>query len=229
MPAPRAGSETRLAFIRIHATCSIVLLSHVGMRKIGADLHRQACLVILPAPMRRWGLCPPRHLRRAEARILAQMGAAHALEPDVPVTKDRPVLRELQASCTALIKNKLRLQKQPGQQRQRLTRRCLRQVGRAGSRHPGATGKLPNPQTRAACDPEHQGHRRGCRRGNPDQDARGRHIAPKPPPRSQALRPSPVTRTGGANNLSSRAAENRCETPSSPCASIPTSKHNTTA
>ncbi len=87
----------------------------------------------------------PKHARRfaeskgqlaktdlADARVLAQMGAAHALEPDVPVAKDRPILRELQAARTALVKDKVRLQNQLDRQQQRLTqkltRRRLRQV-----------------------------------------------------------------------------------------------------
>lgn len=69
---------------------------------------------------------------RADARVLAQMGAAHALEPDAPVAKDRPVLRELQATRAALVKDKVRLQNQLDKQHQRLTqkltRRRLRQV-----------------------------------------------------------------------------------------------------
>lgn len=69
---------------------------------------------------------------RADARVLALMGAAHGLEPDMPVAKDRPVLRELQAVRTALVKDKVRLQNQLDRQRhkltQRMTRRRLRQV-----------------------------------------------------------------------------------------------------
>jgi len=69
---------------------------------------------------------------RADARILAQMGAAHGLEPDAPVAKDRHVLRELQAARAALIKDKVRLKNQLDRQQQRLTqkltRRRLRQV-----------------------------------------------------------------------------------------------------
>ena len=69
---------------------------------------------------------------RVDARVLAQMGAAHGLEPDLPAARDRPVLRELQAARTALIKDKVRLQNQLDQQHQRLTqkltRRRLRQV-----------------------------------------------------------------------------------------------------
>lgn len=69
---------------------------------------------------------------RADARVLAQMGAAHELEPDMPVARDRPVLRELQAARAALIKDKVRLQNQLDKQHQRLTqkltRRRLRQV-----------------------------------------------------------------------------------------------------
>lgn len=69
---------------------------------------------------------------RADARVLAQMGAAHALEPDAPVAKDRPILRELQAARTALVKDKVRLQNQLDRQQQKLTqkltRRRLRQV-----------------------------------------------------------------------------------------------------
>lgn len=69
---------------------------------------------------------------RADARVLAQMGAAHELEPDLPVAKDRPILRELQAARVALIKDKVRLQNQLGKQHhrltQKLTRRRLRQV-----------------------------------------------------------------------------------------------------
>ena len=49
---------------------------------------------------------------RADARILAQMGAAHNLEPDQPSAKDRPILKELQATRTALVKDKVRLQNQ---------------------------------------------------------------------------------------------------------------------
>ena len=55
---------------------------------------------------------------RADARVLAQMGAAHALEPDAPVAKDRPVLRELQAARAALVKDKVRLQNQLDRQQQ---------------------------------------------------------------------------------------------------------------
>lgn len=69
---------------------------------------------------------------RADARVLAQMGAAHALEPDAPVARDRPVLRELQAARTILVKDKVRLQNQLDKQHQRLTqkltRRRLKQV-----------------------------------------------------------------------------------------------------
>ena len=69
---------------------------------------------------------------RADARVLAEMGAAHGLEPDAPVAKDRAVLRELQAARTALVKDKVRLQNQLDRQQQRLTqkltRRRLRQV-----------------------------------------------------------------------------------------------------
>jgi transposase len=67
-----------------------------------------------------------------DARMLAEMGSALALEPDVPATKDRPVLRELQAARTALIKDKVRAQNQLAQQRQPITRRLtsarLRQI-----------------------------------------------------------------------------------------------------
>lgn len=69
---------------------------------------------------------------RADARVLAQMGAAHGLQPDAPVAKDRPVLRELQAARTVLVKDKVRLQNQLDRQQQRLTqkltRRRLRQL-----------------------------------------------------------------------------------------------------
>lgn len=63
---------------------------------------------------------------RADARVLAQMGAAHELEPDTPAAKDRPVLRELQAARTALVKDKVRLQNQLDRQRHALTRRLTR-------------------------------------------------------------------------------------------------------
>lgn len=60
------------------------------------------------------------------------MGAAHGLETDAPIAKDRPVLRELQAARTALAKDKVRFQNQLDRQHQRLTqkltRRRLRQV-----------------------------------------------------------------------------------------------------
>lgn len=69
---------------------------------------------------------------RADARVLAQMGAAHSLEPDAPVAKDRPVLRELQAARRALVKDKTRLQNQLARQTlshtRTMTRRRLRQV-----------------------------------------------------------------------------------------------------
>jgi len=69
---------------------------------------------------------------RADARVLARMGAAHGLEPDTPVAKDRPILRELQAARTALVKDKVRLQNQLDRQHQqltqKLTRRRLRQI-----------------------------------------------------------------------------------------------------
>ena len=67
-----------------------------------------------------------------DARMLAGMGAALALEPDAPAPKDRPVLRELQSARTALIKDKVRAQNQLAQQRQPITRRLtsarLRQI-----------------------------------------------------------------------------------------------------
>lgn len=69
---------------------------------------------------------------RADARVLAQMGAAHELVPDQPAAKDRPVLRELQAARTALVKDKVRLQNQLDRQilkrTRTLTRRRLRQA-----------------------------------------------------------------------------------------------------
>jgi transposase len=69
---------------------------------------------------------------RADACVLAHMGAAHGLEPDLPATKDRPVLRELQAARAALIKDKVRLQNQLDRQSLKrtrtMTRRRLRQV-----------------------------------------------------------------------------------------------------
>ncbi len=61
--------------------------------------------------------------RAADARMLAEMGAALLLEPDAISAKDRHVLRELQSARTALIKDKVRAQNQLAQQRQPLTRR----------------------------------------------------------------------------------------------------------
>lgn len=67
-----------------------------------------------------------------DARMLAEMGTALMLEPDQPAAKDRPVLRELQAARTALIKDKVRAQNQLAQQCQSLTRKLtkarLRQI-----------------------------------------------------------------------------------------------------
>lgn len=60
---------------------------------------------------------------RADARSLAQMGAAHDLAPDMPAAKDRPVLRELQSARTALVKDKVRLQNQLDKQAHTLTRK----------------------------------------------------------------------------------------------------------
>lgn len=69
---------------------------------------------------------------RADARVLARMGAAHELQPDTPAAKDRHILRELQSARTALIKDKVRLRNQLDWQKQqltqRLTRRRLRQI-----------------------------------------------------------------------------------------------------
>ena len=69
---------------------------------------------------------------RTDARVLAQMGAAHALKPDAPVAKDRPVLRELQAARDARIKGKVPLRDQLDRKQkrltQKLTRRRMRQV-----------------------------------------------------------------------------------------------------
>ncbi|ASM71511.1 MULTISPECIES: IS110 family transposase [Roseobacteraceae] len=60
---------------------------------------------------------------RADARSLAQMGAAHGLAPDTPAAKDRPVLRELQSARTALVKDKVRLRNQLDKQGHALTRK----------------------------------------------------------------------------------------------------------
>lgn len=43
---------------------------------------------------------------RADARVLAEMGAANDLEPDTPVAMDRPSLVELRAARAALVKDK---------------------------------------------------------------------------------------------------------------------------
>ena len=63
---------------------------------------------------------------RADARMLAQMGAAHALQPDRLAARDQSVLRELQSARTALVKDKVRLKNQLDQQRHALTRRFSR-------------------------------------------------------------------------------------------------------
>jgi transposase len=63
---------------------------------------------------------------RADARVLAQIGRAHGLEPDQPAARDRPVLRELQAARTALVKDKVRLQNQLDRQTLRRTRKMTR-------------------------------------------------------------------------------------------------------
>lgn len=63
---------------------------------------------------------------RADARVLAQMGAAHGLEPDQPAAKDRGLLRELQAARTALVKDKVRLKNQLDRQTLRCTRKMTR-------------------------------------------------------------------------------------------------------
>jgi transposase len=63
---------------------------------------------------------------RADARSLAQMGAAHDLQPDTPAAKDRLVLRELQSARTALVKDKVRLQNQLDKQCHTLTRKLFR-------------------------------------------------------------------------------------------------------
>jgi transposase len=60
---------------------------------------------------------------RADARVLAQMGAAHTLAPDTPAAKDRPLLRELQSARTALVKEKVRVQNQLEKQGYTLTRK----------------------------------------------------------------------------------------------------------
>ncbi len=69
---------------------------------------------------------------RVDAQMLARMGTAHKLEPDLPAAKDHPVLRELQVARTALVKDKVRLQNQLDRQQQdltqKLTRRRLTQV-----------------------------------------------------------------------------------------------------
>jgi transposase len=63
---------------------------------------------------------------RADARSLAQMGAAHNLAPDTPAAKDRPVLRELHSARIALVKDKVRVQNQLDKQAHALTRRLSR-------------------------------------------------------------------------------------------------------
>ena len=67
-----------------------------------------------------------------DARMLAEMGRALALEPDAPAAKDRPILRELQAARIALVKGKVRAHNQLARQRQpltcKLTKARLRQI-----------------------------------------------------------------------------------------------------
>lgn len=71
---------------------------------------------------------------RADAAVLAQMGTAHALDPDLPAAKDRHIIKELQVSRTTLVKDKVRLQNQLEHQSLRctrtMTRRRLRQIER---------------------------------------------------------------------------------------------------
>jgi len=61
-----------------------------------------------------------------DARMLAEMGRALALEPDAPAARDRPILKELQVARTALVKDKVRAQNQLARQRQPLTRKLTR-------------------------------------------------------------------------------------------------------
>ena len=46
---------------------------------------------------------------QVDAKVLAQMGAALALEPDAPIAKDHHELKELQVARTALVKDRTRL------------------------------------------------------------------------------------------------------------------------
>lgn len=72
---------------------------------------------------------------RVDAAVLAQMGSALDLQPDVPVRKDQHELKELQVARTALIKDRTRLLNRIKTQTLALTRRrsqvLLRQIERS--------------------------------------------------------------------------------------------------
>lgn len=69
---------------------------------------------------------------KADAKMLAQMGAALGLEPDRPQEKDHHIIRELQTTRTGLVKAKVQARNQLAQQTlpltQGLTRTRIRQI-----------------------------------------------------------------------------------------------------
>ena len=69
---------------------------------------------------------------KADAKMLAQMGAALRLEPDRPQAKDHHIIRELQTARTGLVKAKVQARNQLAQQTlsltQGLTRARIRQI-----------------------------------------------------------------------------------------------------
>lgn len=140
--ATRQFNNTSVGFLALRRWIGAILPSRVIFEPTGAyhSAFEQACaphlplVKINPLQARRFAQsCGVRAKTDAvDARMLAEMGRALALEPDAPAAIDRPVLRELQAARTALVKDKVRAQNQLAQQHQPLTRKLtkarLRQI-----------------------------------------------------------------------------------------------------
>lgn len=140
--AARRFKNTSMGFRALRRWIGAALPSRVVFEPTGAyhSAFEQVCAPHLPLvkinPLQARRFAQSRGVRAktdaVDARMLAEMGCALAMEPDAPAAKDRPVLRELQAARTALVKEKVRAQNQLAQQSQPLTRKLtkarLRQI-----------------------------------------------------------------------------------------------------